>query len=227
MKKTYAVIGLGKFGSYITRGLINQGESVIVCDNTQENFREFKEDLEDLYVLDSSDALALKEAGVSELDVVIVSIGENIEASTLTVMALKEAGNRKVIAKANSRIHGQLLTKVGADIVVYPERDAANHLLSELIASKVEVNIISENLSSCKVIASNIFGGKTISEIEGASIKKNDKNEIIQKIKIIAIKKEKWLVELNPELKIENDNFVVFIGDDDSIDFYVKRFEAL
>lgn len=227
MKKTYGVIGLGKFGSYIARGLIDQGESLIICDNSQESFRDFREDVEDLYMLDSTDVLALKEAGVSELDVVIVSIGE-IEASILTVMALKELDNKKIVAKAANKTHGQILSKIGADHVIYPEREAANRLLTELLTAKVDVSLISENLKVCKVLASEIFGKKSIGELQESSIKKDEEGKIVQEIKIIAIKRDDtWLMQPDLSYVVENEDFVVFMGNDKTIDFYVNKFEKL
>ncbi|MCE3038524.1 potassium channel family protein [Helicobacter anatolicus] len=227
MKKNYGVIGLGKFGSYIARGLIDQGESVIICDNSQENFRDFREDVEDLYMLDSTDVLALKEAGVSELDVAIVSIGE-IEASILTVMALKELGNKTIVAKATNKTHGQILSKIGADHVIYPEREAANRLLTDLLTSKADVSLISENLKVCKVLASDIFGKKTIREIEEGSVRRDEEDKIVQEIKVVAIKKEDtWILHPEDSDVVENEDFVVFAGNDKSIDFYVNKFEKL
>ena len=228
LKKTYGVIGLGKFGSYVARGLVDHGESIIACDNSQENFRDFREDVENLYMLDSTDILALKEAGISDLDVVIVSIGENIEASILTVMALKELGNKMIIAKATNRPHGQILAKIGADKVIYPEREAANRLFAELISSKADVTVISEDLKMCKVLASDIFGKKTIQEIQEASIKRDENNHIIQEIKIIAVKRyDKWNLNPVPNFELQNEDFVVFLGNEKSIESYVKRFESL
>ncbi len=228
IKKTYAVIGLGKFGSYIARGLIDQGENLIICDNSQENFRDFREDVENIYMLDSTDIIALKEAGISDLDVAIVSIGENIEASILTVMALKDLGNKMIVAKAISKPHGQILSKIGADKVIYPEREAANRLFVELIASKVDISVISENLKMCKVLASDIFGKRSIQEIENNSIKKDENGAIIQEVKIVAIKRnDEWNMHIHPDTEILNDDFVVFLGNNNTIDFYVKKIENL
>ncbi|PAF41575.1 TrkA family potassium uptake protein [Helicobacter sp. 11S03491-1] len=229
MKKIYAVIGLGKFGSYMAKGLVEQGENVIACDNTRENFRDLQEDIEDLYVLDSTDKSALQEAGISELDVVIVSIGENIEASILTVMALKELGNKFVVAKAVSKTHGQILSKIGADKVIYPEREAANHLLTEMINSRAEVTIISENLKMCKMIAGETFGKKTLKEIQDKNVEKNQKdNRYLSRIKIIALKhNDEWSMDIDPYFEISNDDFVVFIGDNEALDFYTKKSEIV
>lgn len=228
IKKNYAVIGLGRFGYYITRLLIDNNQSVIVCDNSQEKFRDFREDTDNLYVLDSTDILALKEAGINELDVVVVSIGGHIEASILTVMALKELGNKMIIAKASNKTHGQILARIGADKVVYPEREAANTLFAQLVSTKVDVTIISQDLKICKVLAGEIFEKKTISQIQNASIKKDELGNIIQEIKIIALQRyDKWNMHPSPDFEIHRQDFVVLLGNERSIDFYTKKFEAL
>lgn len=100
MKTSYAVIGLGKFGQYVAKGLIRNNENVIVCDDSEEHIREFKDLSDEVYILDATNKEALREAGVKELDVVIISIGENIESSILSVIALQELKNKFIIAKA-------------------------------------------------------------------------------------------------------------------------------
>jgi len=98
--ETFAVIGLGKFGFHVAKGLAQQGLSVIAVDQDEEQIREINEFVQDAIVLDSTDIRALREAGIGNADVAVVSIGENIEASILTVMALKELGAETVVAKA-------------------------------------------------------------------------------------------------------------------------------
>ena len=228
VKKTYGIIGLGKFGSKVAQGLVEKGESVILCDNSQENFRNFREDVENIYTLDSTDKLALEEAGIRELDVVIVSIGEKIEASILTVMALKELGNKNIIAKATSKTHGEILEKIGANKVIYPEQAAANKLINELTTSLAEVTIISENLEMCKALASDVFGKRTIAEIQEASIKKDEKGTITQEIKVVAIKQNNiWNLHPTPDITIHNEDFVVFLANEKTMELCVKKFELL
>ena len=131
--KSYAVIGLGKFGYHIAKGLADQGHSVLAVDNDEEKIKEINEFVEDAIMLDSSDARALKEAGVNEVDVAIVSIGEHIESSILTVMALKDIGVPTVMAKAITMVHGQILAKLGAAKVIYPEMESAKRLVKTLV----------------------------------------------------------------------------------------------
>lgn len=133
--KNFAVIGLGKFGFHVAKGLAQQGISVIAADQNEDQIREVNEFVQDAVILDSTDIRALREAGIGNVEVAVVSIGENIEASILTVMALKELGVETVIAKAITQVHGQILSKLGAAKVIYPEMESAKKLVKKMIAN--------------------------------------------------------------------------------------------
>lgn len=130
---TFAVLGLGKFGFHVAKGLAQQGLSVIACDLNEEHVRDINEYVQDAIILDSTDMRALREAGIGNVDVAVVSIGENIEASILTVMALKELGVETVIAKAITTVHGQILSKLGAAKVIYPEMESAKKIVKKMV----------------------------------------------------------------------------------------------
>ena len=130
---SYAVLGLGKFGFHVAKGLAQQGMSVIAVDNDEEKIRDINEYVQDAVVLDSTDIRALQEAGIGQCDVAVVSIGEDIEASILTLMALKELGVETVIAKAITLVHGQILSKLGAAKVIYPEMDSAKKIVKKMV----------------------------------------------------------------------------------------------
>ncbi len=131
--ETFAVIGLGKFGFHVAKGLAQQGLSVIAVDQDEEQVREINEFVQDAIVLDSTDIRALREAGIGNADLAVVSIGENIEASILTVMALKELGVETVVAKAITTVHGQILSKLGAAKVIYPEMESAKKIVKKMV----------------------------------------------------------------------------------------------
>jgi trk system potassium uptake protein TrkA len=95
--------------------------------------REINEFVQDAIILDSTDIRALREAGIGNVDVAVVSIGENIEASILTVMALKELGVETVVAKAITTVHGQILSKLGAAKVIYPEMESAKKIVKKMV----------------------------------------------------------------------------------------------
>jgi len=132
---TYVVIGLGKFGFHVAKGLAQQGEIVIAIDNDEEKIRDISEFVQDAIMLDSTDPKALREAGIADAEVAIVSIGEHLEASILTVMALKDIGIETVVAKAITVVHGQILSKLGAAKVIYPEMESAKKLVKKLVTN--------------------------------------------------------------------------------------------
>lgn len=204
--KSYAVIGLGKFGFYVAKGLIEQGANVIAIDHSMERVKEVKELTDSVYVLDSTDAHALKEAGITGFDVVIVSIGENIEASILTVMALKDLGNKIVIAKAVTPIHGEILAKIGAFKVIYPERESAKKLVRDFIANPTfEVVDVTNTIKVGKVLASGSLVGKSLREIEV---------EQERNIRIMACKHQgRWEKNPTSDYVVSQGDMLILLGE--------------
>lgn len=144
MVTQYAVIGLGRFGVSLASKLVEAGQEVLGVDKSEERVEDAHPYVTHAIIADSTDAEALKSMGVRNLDTVIVAIGNDIQASILTVLLLKELGVRKVIAKALNKLHGQVLYKVGADWVIYPERDmgirVAHQLLSPNVLNFIELS---------------------------------------------------------------------------------------
>ncbi len=216
MAKSYAVLGLGKFGYHVALGLVENSENVILCDNKESSFVNLRDKVEQIYILDCTDKIALKEAGVSELDVVIVSIGENIEASILTVMALKELDNKKIIAKAISSTHGTILEKLGVDEVVYAEKQAANRLLSEITESNIEEIEISSGMHACKAIVSNYFVKRSV-----GTIREEDN------VRIVAIRRgETWNIDVDSDFVLQRGDVVLFLGEVEYISRILETIES-
>jgi trk system potassium uptake protein len=166
--KQYAVIGLGRFGRAVCEALHQQGYDVVGIDTNDDRVAEA---LNDRIVghgrtLDSTNPAALAEAGVLELDTVIVAIGNYIQESIITTLNVKEGGVPHVVAKASSETHVKLLKKVGADHVVFPERDGGYSLARSLtkpgLLERFELD--PEN-SIVEVIVPESFGGKTIRDL--------------------------------------------------------------
>lgn len=167
--KTYGIIGLGKFGSVVASELLNAGESVIIADKDEEALKNLQDKVACAYILDSTNITALKEAGFHNIDVIIVSIGENVEKSILTLMALKEIGVETVITKATSQIHGQILSKLGSSKVIYPEKESAVRLAKEfLIHPEFEVIDLSANtIKAVKILVDESLVGHSLKQIAG------------------------------------------------------------
>lgn len=167
--KTYGIIGLGKFGSVVASELLNAGESVIIADKKEEQLKALQDKVACAYILDSTNVTALKEAGFHNINVVIVSIGENVEKSVLTLMALKEIGVETVITKATSPIHGQILSKLGSARVIYPEKESAVRLAKEFLAHpEFEVIDLSANtIKAVKILVDESLVGHSLKQIAG------------------------------------------------------------
>lgn len=165
--KTFGVIGLGRFGYHVARTLAQGGAEVIACDVDEEKVREISEYVSLAYVLDATDAKALKESGIANVDTAVVSIGENIEASILIVVQLKELGVKEIVAKAVNPLHGKVLEKLGVDRVVYPEKEMAIRVAHSLLVGEfIEEIPIGEKYSLFELKAFDFMLGKTLRELD-------------------------------------------------------------
>ena len=162
---TYGVIGLGRFGYALATELAGSGAELLVIDKDEDKVREIREYTENAVVVNTLDKKTLTETGIQNCDVAIVCIGENMESSILTTLNLVAIGIPLVIAKATSAEHGEILEKLGAE-VVYPERDMAIRLASRLETTRVlDFMQLSERITISKLIIPNQFIGKSILEI--------------------------------------------------------------
>ncbi|OLP18909.1 potassium transporter [Leptolyngbya sp. 'hensonii'] len=168
-KKQFAVIGLGRFGRAVCLTLRRLGYEVLAMDADEKRVAASLTDQVASHILqlDSTQSSALHEAGVFELDTVIVAIGNYVEESIITTLNLKEGGVPHVIAKASSEIHEKLLRKVGADHVVFPEHETGCSLAHSLtrpgILDRFELD---PDHSIVEVVVPPEFDGKTIAELE-------------------------------------------------------------
>jgi len=123
MKTSIIVIGLGRFGSAAARELMHLGHEVLAVDRNEVIVNEIAPEVTHAVQLDAADEVALKTIGAAEFEHAIVAISSAVEASVFAVMALKNLGVRNVVAKAGSDLHGAILQRVGADRVVFAERE--------------------------------------------------------------------------------------------------------
>ncbi len=161
-RNTYGIIGLGRFGYALATELAASGAELIVLDRDEEKVRELREYTENAFVVKNLDKKTLFETGIQNCDVAVVCIGEHLDTSILTTLNLVSLGVRSVISKATSAEHGEILEKLGAE-VVYPERDIALRLAHRLEASCVLDYIqLSEKLNISKIIAPESIVGQTV-----------------------------------------------------------------
>jgi trk system potassium uptake protein TrkA len=167
MKNTqFAVIGLGRFGMSLINELSRMGYDVLAIDNDEEKVEDAAQTATHAVQADAMDEQALKSVGIRNFDVVVVAIGENIQTNILATIIIKEMGVKKVVAKARNALHGKVLEKIGADLVIYPERDMAVKLARSLVSRNILEQIeLSPDYSIIELITPKDFIGKSLVEL--------------------------------------------------------------
>jgi trk system potassium uptake protein TrkA len=163
--KQFAVIGLGRFGSSVAATLARMGYDVLAVDTDEQKVEQIVDRVTHAVQADALDDESLKTLGMRNFDVVIVAIGHDMQASILTTVMLKEMGVKTVVAKANTELHGRVLARVGADKVVFPERDmgvrAARSLVSKNLLDHID---LSPDFSIAELVTPKEFVGKSLLE---------------------------------------------------------------
>ncbi len=135
--KQFIVIGIGRFGKAVAERLYELGHEVLAIDTNEEAIQKISDKVTHAVTADASDESVLKSLGVRNFDVGVVSISSDIQSSIMITMMLKELGVGYVVAKAKDEIHAKVLLKIGADRVVFPERDMGERVAHNLIATNI------------------------------------------------------------------------------------------
>lgn len=165
--KQFVVIGLGRFGRSVAITLFQMGYDVLAIDEDQEVVQDIADQVTHAVQMDATDEYALKTLGIRNFDVAVVTIGSNIQASIMVTLTLKEAGVKYIIAKGNSEIHAKVLSKIGADQVILPEKDMGVRVAHNLVSSNVMDFIeLSDEYSIVELHAPKPWQGKTILDLD-------------------------------------------------------------
>lgn len=158
---------MGRFGSSVAQNLSNMNFEVLAIDSSEQKIQEVMNIVTHAVSADSTDEDALRALGIRNFDVVVVAIGQDIQSSILTTLILKDLGVPMIVVKAQNELHGKVLSKIGADKVVFPERDmgarVAHHLISPNILDYIE---LSEDHSIVEMRASSLMIGKNLKELD-------------------------------------------------------------
>jgi len=167
MAKQFAVIGLGRFGTSVARTLYEMGYDVLGIDANEDIIQDRADLVTHAVAADSTDENALKSIGIRNFDTVVVAIGNDVKNSILTTLILKELGVKFIVVKALDELHGKVLEKIGADRVVYPERDmgyrVAHNLVSPNILDYIE---LAPDYSILEIQVPSKFVGRSLQEID-------------------------------------------------------------
>ncbi|MEC3882180.1 TrkA family potassium uptake protein [Halobacillus sp. HZG1] len=216
MKKEFAVIGLGRFGGSICRELSREGMEVLALDLDEDKVNEYRDIASHAVIADSTDEYVLKELGFRNIDHVIVAIGDNIQASMLTTLILKEMGIKMITVKAQNDYHEKILNKIGADQVVHPERDMGKRIAHNIISNNILDYIeLSDDHSVVEVKAGSKMGGQTLVDLDiRAEYGCN----------VVAIKRDKDVI-VSPMAteEIRESDVLIVIGADKDISRFEKN----
>lgn len=215
MEKEFVVIGLGRFGGSIVKELSALDMDVMAIDSDEARVNEYL-DIATHAIADTTDENVLKSLGIRNFDHVIVAIGDNIQASILTTLILKDLGVKKVTAKAQNDYHAKVLNKIGADTVVHPERDMGRRIAHNVASSSVlDYLELSDQHSIVEIRAGETLQGHTILDLD---IRAN------YGINIIAVKRgREIIVSPDPAVAIENGDILIMIGHDNDLNRFEKK----
>ncbi|MFS0879040.1 potassium channel family protein [Metabacillus niabensis] len=170
MKKQFAVFGLGRFGGSLVKEFYKQGIEVLAIDKSEEKIQQYAQYATHAVRANGVDERSLKQLGVKNVDHAFVSYGDDIEASILTSLLLKELGIPKVWAKAQNDYHQKVLDKIGVDRVIHPERDMAKRIAHHIISEKmIDYIELSKEYSLVEIVATKKLYNKTISDLDIAT----------------------------------------------------------
>lgn len=216
MRKEFVVIGLGRFGSSIVNELINLDASVMAIDKSQERVDEFASIATQAVAADTTDESSLRSLGIRNFEHVVVAIGENIQASILTTLILKELGVPKITVKAQNDYHEKVLRKIGADNVVHPERDMGRRIANQLVSNDIlDYLELSDEYSIVEIRANAKLAGASLIDLD-----------IRAKfgVNIVAIKREEHIL-VSPQAieEIELNDILIVIGSDVDIHRFERK----
>lgn len=167
-KQTFAVIGLGRFGGSVCKTLADAGQEVLAIDKYESRVNDYKDIATQAVVADAQDEDVLRSLGIRNVDHIIVAIGEDIQASILVTLMVKEQGVKYVTAKAQNEYHAKVLEKLGVDRVVHPERDMGVRIGRSLTSKNmVDYLDLDANFKLAEILITNPeFVGKSLAEMD-------------------------------------------------------------
>ena len=204
-KKTYAVFGLGRYGTAVAKELVENGMEVIAVDNDEKIVNDAAAYLPVCKCADVTDAEVISRLGIGNIDTVIVCMASCLEASVMAITLCKEAGTRTVIAKCANEMQQKILLRVGADRVVFPENESGIRLAKNLLSSGfIDMISLSKDVSMVEIDVRDEWCGKNLIEL---NLRKK------YGFNIVAVKRgESVSVNVNPEQVLDAETTLIVIA---------------
>ncbi len=210
INKSYAVFGLGRYGRAVVKELLDNGATVIAVDKNRKIVDELVGEIPVCKCADITEPGIIKQLGITNVDVVVISMAENFESTVMATMLCKEAGIKRVIVKCSNDAHCNILRKIGADETVLPEREAGARLAKNILsAGFIDLVDISDDISVLEMHIKPEWIGKTLKEID-LRRKYN--------INVMAFKRENKIdVAIDPDVIITEDMKMIVMANRNEI----------
>ena len=214
--KQFAVIGCGRFGSSVARTLYGLGYDVLAIDENEDVIQNISDSVTHAVQADATDEASIKSLGIRNFDVAVITIGSDIQSSILITLIVKELGVKYVVAKAQNELHAKVLYKIGADRVVFPERDMGVRVAHNLVSSNILDYIeLAPDYSIVEISALKDWEGKSLSELN---------MRVRYGINVMAIKHGAEInISPNALDTIRKDDVLVVIGHNDDVQKLEKK----
>ena len=205
MKKTYAVFGLGRYGVAVAKELVLSGAEVIAVDMDEKIVNEAADQLPICKCADITDPEVMRQLGIANVDVVIIAMASNLEASVMAITLCKELGVKTVIAKCGSEMHRKIFTRVGADEVVFPENESGTRLAKNLLSSGfVDMVSLARNVSMIELDMKAEWAGKNLIQL---NLRKK------YSVNVVAIRRgDSVSVDIDPHAPLEAQDKLIVIA---------------
>lgn len=203
--KTYAVLGLGRYGRAVAEELIKSGAEVLAVDEDMEVVASLSAFFPVCKCADIADADAVEQLGIADIDTVIIAMSNSLEATVMAITLCKEAGVKEIIVKCSTEMHRKIFLRVGADRVIFPEKESGIRLARNLLSSGfAEMMELSDEISMIELDVRDEWAGKSLMEL---SLRKK------YSINVVAVKKGDGVdTEIEPTVPLEKDAKLIVIA---------------
>lgn len=215
-KKSFAVIGVGRFGQALIEELIKLEAEVLVIDKNFDKIEKIAKMVTNAVCLDSTDIEALKEVGISSYDTVIVATGMNVDNSILTTLVLKDLGVKEIYVKVQSEYHARVVEKLGVDQehLVWPEQETGRRLATILISGNfLEYLQLDDDYSFISTQVTKKMIGKSLLELD---IRKNFG------VNIVAVRRQEKIIIPSSQTPFEDNDEILLVGRNDLIEKFTQ-----
>ena len=205
INRTYAVLGLGRYGRAVAEELVRNGAEVLAVDSNEEYVKDASSTIPVCKCADITDPEVIDKLGIAEMDVVVVAMASNLESSVMAITLCKEAGVKTVVAKTGNEMQEKIMSRVGADVVVFPEKESGVRLAKNLLSAGFSDLIeLSEDVSMVELDVKETWIGKSLIQLDLR--KKYSMN-------VVAIRQGKSIVtDIDPQKLLEADMKLIVIA---------------